>query len=165
MCTKFQPGWSTHTQVLAIFAKCAKRKKNEEIFGSLIAHILEECSSNLECGLSWVEGTSTVNLVPLGSDITELWLHENRNFVVPVNILTSFVCAPFSWAAQHTQHTTMCLDHKMCMKPSKIKGKFHGTCLINRGQTMYNGTILICLYRSTGSLWLWELIIVLFCIL
>jgi len=26
-------------------------------------------------------------------------MRENRDFVVPVNILTPFVCAPFSWAA------------------------------------------------------------------
>ena len=32
---------------------------------------------------------------------------ENRDFVVPVNILTTFAHAPFSWAARHT---TVCLD-------------------------------------------------------
>jgi len=32
---------------------------------------------------------------------------ENRDFVVPVNILTPFAYAPFSWAAQHT---AVCLD-------------------------------------------------------
>ena len=32
---------------------------------------------------------------------------ENRDFVVPVNILTPFAHAPFSWAARHT---TVCLD-------------------------------------------------------
>ena len=34
-------------------------------------------------------------------------MRENRDFVVPVNILTSFARAPFSWAARHT---TVCLD-------------------------------------------------------
>ena len=34
-------------------------------------------------------------------------MRENRDFVVPVNILTPFAHAPFSWAARHT---TMCLD-------------------------------------------------------
>jgi len=34
-------------------------------------------------------------------------MRENRYFVVPVNILTLFACAPFSWAARHT---TVCLD-------------------------------------------------------
>ena len=34
-------------------------------------------------------------------------MRENRDFVVPVNILTPFACAPFSWAARHT---TACLD-------------------------------------------------------
>jgi len=32
---------------------------------------------------------------------------ENCDFVVPVNILTPFVHAPFSWA---TRHTTVCLN-------------------------------------------------------
>ena len=34
-------------------------------------------------------------------------MRENRYFVVPVNILTPFAHAPFSWAARHT---TVCLD-------------------------------------------------------
>ena len=34
-------------------------------------------------------------------------MRENCDFVLPVNILTTFACAPFSWA---TQHTTVCLD-------------------------------------------------------
>jgi len=54
----------------------------------------------------WPGYTSIVNLVPLGSDITELQ-SENCDFVVSVNILTPVVCAPFSWAAQHT---VVCLD-------------------------------------------------------
>ena len=54
-----------------------------------------------------MEANSTVNLVPLGQSITELQMRENRDFVVPVNILTTFACAPFSWAARHT---TVCLD-------------------------------------------------------
>jgi len=34
-------------------------------------------------------------------------MRENRDFVVPVNILTTFAHGPFSWAARHT---TVCLD-------------------------------------------------------
>ena len=34
-------------------------------------------------------------------------MRENRDFVVPVNILTPFARASFSWAARHT---TVCLD-------------------------------------------------------
>ena len=34
-------------------------------------------------------------------------MRENRDFVVPVNILITFARAPFSWAARHT---TVCLD-------------------------------------------------------
>ena len=54
-----------------------------------------------------MECISTVNLVPFGSGIMELLMRENLDFVVPVNILTPFAHAPFSWAAQHT---TVCLD-------------------------------------------------------
>ena len=35
---------------------------------------------------------------------------ENHYFVVPVNILTPFAHAPFSWTAQHT----MCLYPNIC---------------------------------------------------
>ena len=34
-------------------------------------------------------------------------MRENRDYVVPVNILTSIARAPFSWA---TRHTTVYLD-------------------------------------------------------
>ena len=37
-------------------------------------------------------------------------MRENRDFVVPVNILTTFARAPFSWAARHT---TVCLDQDL----------------------------------------------------
>ena len=37
-------------------------------------------------------------------------MHENRDFVVPVNILTPFAHAPFSRAARHT---TVCLDQSV----------------------------------------------------
>ena len=37
-------------------------------------------------------------------------MRENRDFVVPVNILTPFAHAPFSSAARHT---TVCLDTKI----------------------------------------------------
>ena len=42
--------------------------------------------------------------------IRELHVHENWDFVVPVNIFTPFVCAPFSWAVRHT---TVCLDNNI----------------------------------------------------
>ena len=49
-----------------------------------------------------MEANSTVNLVPFGVAITKLEMRENRFFVVPVNILTPFAHAPFSWVARHT---------------------------------------------------------------
>jgi len=103
------PDWSKHTWVTAIFAKCAKKNKNQKNLESLIACISKEFSSNLECGLPWVEETSIVNLVLFRSDITELQMRENCDFVVPINILTPIACAPFSWVARHT---TMCFDYK-----------------------------------------------------
>ena len=51
---------------------------------------------NLDCGLPFMEANSTVNLVLFWEDIMELRIRENRNFVVPVDILTLFAHAPFS---------------------------------------------------------------------
>ena len=44
-------------------------------------------------------------------------MRENHDFVVPVNILTSFAHTPFSWAAQHT---TVCLDKFITMDTTVI---------------------------------------------
>ena len=57
----------------------------------------------------WVEGTSIVNLVPIGLGITELhsYIYIKMAKFFPVNILTVLHFTPFSWAAQHT---TVCLD-------------------------------------------------------
>ena len=41
---------------------------------------------------------------------------ENHEFVVPVNVLTQFARAPFSWAARHT---TVCLDYRPIVKQLK----------------------------------------------
>ena len=80
--------------------KKKKRKFFEEI-SRLISRKQHEGSlySNLECGLPCMEATYNVNLVLFREDITELWMCENRNFVVPVNALTPFARALFSWAA------------------------------------------------------------------
>ena len=43
------------------------------------------------------EANFTVNLVPFGLDITELQMHKNHNFVVPVNILTPFTRTRATW--------------------------------------------------------------------
>ena len=107
---EFQPDHSTHVQVIVIFAKCAKtkrrRRKKMNFFRKFDWMYLRngwKVSSNLECGLTWEE----VNLVSFVSDITELQMHENHDFVVPVNILTPFTSPTFSWA---THHTKVCLD-------------------------------------------------------
>ena len=108
--------------VIVIFAKCAKRRrrrirrKNKEIFIKVWLLVSQEwlkrSCSNLECGLPWVEGTSTVTLVPFESGIKELQMGENCEFVVPVNILTLFVCTRLFWAARHI---TVCLDSMLCL--------------------------------------------------
>ena len=47
-------------------------------------------------------------------------MRENRDFVVPVNILTPFAHAPFSWAARHT---TVCLDIKVLCFDERLTRK------------------------------------------
>ena len=48
-----------------------------------------------------MEANSIVNLVRFGENIIELQIHENCNFFIPVNILTPFAHALFSWVALH----------------------------------------------------------------
>ena len=80
-----------------------KHRKNKEILTKFCWFVsqewLEGSYSNFKCALPCMKANSTVNLVPFGLDIKELWIRENRYFVVPVNILTLFVRPPFSWAA------------------------------------------------------------------
>jgi len=101
-CTKFH-------QIKACIHKlskvCKKKTKKERFFSKVLLLLSGESSSNFECGIPWVEGTYTVNLVPFGSGVRELRMCENRNFGVPVNILTLFVRPVFL-----CRTTTMCLD-------------------------------------------------------
>ena len=68
-----------------------KKEKNEDFFPKVWLLVprewLKESTFNLECGLSWVKGTSTVNLVPFGSGITELRMHKIHEFFANVNLL------------------------------------------------------------------------------
>jgi len=90
------------------FAKCAKRRKNKEIFfKSYLRNGWRNFLQIWNMALPWVEGTSVVNLVLFRSDIMELHMCKNCSFVLPVNMLTLFGCVLFSWA---TWHTSMCLD-------------------------------------------------------
>ena len=41
---------------------------------------------------------STEDFVPFGCN--KIQMHENHNFVLPVNKVTAFTHAPFSWAAR-----------------------------------------------------------------
>ena len=93
-----------------------EEKKPINFYEILLTHISEKAS----LFENWVEVNSTVNLVPFGQGITELQIHENCDFVVPVNILTTFARALFSRA---TRHTTVCLIAKrsdMYIKTSKL---------------------------------------------
>ena len=80
-------------------------EKNEEIktkFCSLVdlsRKWLERFSSNLECRLPKLAGTSLKNLVPIGVRITELHRCENCVFFP---VIYSWCGAAASWAAQHT---------------------------------------------------------------
>jgi len=78
-----------------------------KIYWLIFQEWLKGSYSNLEWGLPCIETNSSVNLALFGLDITELQMRENRDFVVPVNILTPLTHAPFSWA---TWNTTVCLD-------------------------------------------------------
>jgi len=50
-------------------------------------------------------------------------MRENRDFVVPVNILTPFAHTPFSWAARHT---TVCLDFEWTQSKQHRRSKGQG---------------------------------------
>ena len=69
-CTKFQPDWSTNSRFMADFAKWAKRRKNEEnkpnVWPLVSWKWLQRFSSNLECGLPDLAGTSVATLVSIG---------------------------------------------------------------------------------------------------
>ena len=87
-CTKLQPDWSTHSCFMADCAKCAKRRKNEEkktkLWPLVSRKWLERFSSNLECALPYLAGTSVATLVSIGLGITELQMCENRVYFLPV---------------------------------------------------------------------------------
>ena len=72
-CATFQPDWSTHSCFMADFAKCAKRsrrrkkqRKKTKLWSLVSRKWLERFSSNLECGLPYLAGTSVTTLVSIG---------------------------------------------------------------------------------------------------
>ena len=71
-CTKFQPDWSTNLRFMADFAKCAKRSRRKQRrkkpkFWPLVSRKwLKRFSSNLECRLPDLAGTSVATLVSIG---------------------------------------------------------------------------------------------------
>ena len=112
------PNFSQIETCICDFCKVCEKKENWEInfFWFIVSwEWLNKFSSNLECGLPQVEGTSIVNLVPFGSDIMELWMRQNCDFAVPVNILTPFACAPF-------------LELHVCLDDNEPIYKLHFSC-------------------------------------
>ena len=92
-CANFQSDWSMHSCFMADFAKCAKRsrkkrRKKTKLWPLVSRKWLERFSSNLECGLPYLAGTSVATLVLIGYGITELQRCENRVYFFPVNILS-----------------------------------------------------------------------------
>ena len=79
---------------MADFAKCAKRsrrkkrRKNPKLWPLVSRKWLERFSSNLECGLPYLAGTSVATLVSIGYGSTEIQRCENRVYFLPVNVLT-----------------------------------------------------------------------------
>ena len=69
---------------------------------------LEGSYSNFEWGLLCMKANTTVNLILFGWDITEIRMCENRNFVLPVNILTLLAHTVFLGHTTH-YHVSWCL--------------------------------------------------------
>ena len=118
-----------------------KQEKNE-LFTKIcwfISHKqLAGSYSNFKCGPPWVKVNSTVNLVPFGESILELWMHENHDFVVPVNIYThSILCVPRFLGLHDTLpcvlihryilHTTVI--HRSIQTKSKCSNRVQKRCL------------------------------------
>ena len=146
MCTKFQPDWSMHMQVIAIFSKVFKKKKKQtNSFGILIAHILgmaEGFSSNLECGLPWVEGIYIVYFCTN-------WVRHHR----AMNAWKSWL----SCSCQNTHsiyvhpiflgrmtHSTVCIDISMCLCSIHLVY----VCLC---QCCHTSHVCLCLYDKCYS--------------
>ena len=145
MCSKFQLDWSMNTWVIVIFVKCVnwwKRKKPRN-FMKIFWLISQERLEDLIQIWNRASPDSTVNLGIFGWDIMELWMRENCNFVVPVNILTYFTCTPFSWAAQHT---TVYLD------TGSWSCNRQGSCLAGFINVLLNWHML-CSRTSCYELW------------
>ena len=63
----------------------------------------------------------TVNFVPFGEDITELWMLEICDFVAPVNILTLFACTPYFLRPHNTLPCVLiCTKLYICVLLLKI---------------------------------------------
>ena len=90
-----------HIQVIVIFAKYAKRrkeKKSKEFSESLIAHISVMAKGvffkfGMLPTLSGGHQYSTVNLVPFKSSIIEIWMHEITTLLV-LSIYSLHLCTP-----------------------------------------------------------------------
>ena len=81
-----------------------KTRKTPQTLAAHISEMAGAISSNFECALPYLVGTSVETLVSIGSGITERQRCENCVFFL---LIYSRCGTPASWAARHI---TMCLD-------------------------------------------------------
>ena len=81
-CAKFQSVWRMTLRVRAIFVSVLK------VHESLLTHIPETVFYKFGMYSLQVGKHLHKNLAPTRIKIMELWMHENRNFAVPVNNYT-----------------------------------------------------------------------------
>jgi len=76
-------------------------------------------------------------------------MRENCNFVVPVNILTPFVHAPFSWAAQHTN---VCFDYQLFIRKYNYSICLMPLCAFTLQLKFFSRPIIMSPYSSEDFL-------------
>jgi len=159
-CLKFQLNRSTHLQVIAIFLQSVQIDEEDrevnfciKIYWFVSREWLKELSSNVISDFPSIESNSTANFVPFGLDLMEVRMHERRNFVLSVNILTVLFMPHFLWL--HTRPTTVSLaiDIVHYIDDYWILQTNYGWCA-----SVYTVGLLFC--ASTSKNWnlcLWDL--------
>ena len=108
MCAKFEGNLITRLHFIAVFCKCAKRKRKkgkEEKKNEKKERFFE--------GLYFRNGWRNLFQAYMPAPTQRIWsclVKRPRSYERRVNILTLCVHAPFSWVARHT---TICLDINM----------------------------------------------------
>jgi len=130
------------------FCKVCEKKntKKKQFFLKVWLLVSREwLKSNFECGLPKVESNSMVNFVPFRSKFTELYMCENCDFVVPVNILIPFASPVF---LGHTTHYRLHF----------INYKFRGIYIEMLVYTMFNplkitSCVQSCLFKYSIAIY------------